>query len=172
MKEPSVSVLNHDELIGLIYDRKTGNCIDPTVFDRIRYFSRDDFDYRQRTEVKPFYTVLQINNKVIGIAKAGFYSLSAKSERNWSISFFSVDKNFRGNGYSRLMVNALFEYAKLNNFEISPSAYSILGKERVHHLLKEYADIHGVKFYNEVRMHDAEWMYVVVDGKKLHKSEI
>lgn len=172
MKNPKVSVLNHDQLLELIYNRKTGECSDLSVFKRIRYFSPNDFDYTQKTQVKPFYTVLQIGGKIVGIAKAGYYSLSAKDERNWSISFFSIDKDYRGKGYSRLMVNALFEYAKQNDFDISPSAYSILGKERVYHLLIEYAAIHGVKFYDEVRMHDAEWMYVVVDGKKLHQSEV
>lgn len=172
MDNPVVSILDFDQFLNLVYNKKTGECNDPTVFDRIRYFSNGDFHYMQRDKVKPFFAVLTIKNKIIGLAKAGYFDLSAKSERNWSISFFSIDKEYRGLGYSRLMVDAIFRHAKLNNYEISPSCYTVLGKEYVHHLLVEYAKIHDVLFYDEVTMHDLESMYVIVNGKKLHHTEV
>lgn len=166
----TVTIADYDQMLEMIYGED--GIKDATVYDRIRYFSSSDFGWMQRDKVKPFFSVLKEGEKIIGLAKAGYFDLSAKSPLDWSISFFSIDKNYRGNGYSRMMVEAIFKHAKEKGYEISPSYYSVLGNERVKHLLEMYAEKYGVKFYQHDRMHDIESMYVVVEGKKLHYTEV
>lgn len=165
----SVEVLKPDELFNSIYDFDEYELKDKTIYDRIRYFSGNDFGYN----VNPmFFTVLKLNEKIIGVAKCGYYSMNAHSDNNYSISFFSIDKNYRGNNYARLMCDKLFSYAKDNNLDISSSSYTVLGKEQLEHLFIEYANKYNVKFYNAEHMHDSEDSYKIIDGKKLHKSEL
>lgn len=166
-----VSVLDFEQMAQLIF--KDGENYDESVFKRIRYFSPDDFCYLQKEKVKPFFVVLQDNDKIIGVAKVGYFDLSAHNINNWSISFFSIDKDYRGNGHARLMTNAIFEHAKLKQYEISSSTYTVLGKQHLQHLFNEYANLHNVIFYDHTGyLHDTENMYVVVNGRKLHYSEV
>lgn len=167
-----LKVLNHDEMLDLVFDKERGLLKDPTVFKRIRYFSEHDFNYSQKTQVKPIYFVLLDKEKIVAVAKIGYYSLSAQNEKTYSVSFLSIDKNYRGFKYSRILVNAIFKYAKENDLEMSTSAYTVLGKESLKHLFNEYAKKYDVTFYDREDMHDAEWMYVTKDGRKYHKSEI
>ena len=163
------AVLTSDELYKIIYDFDTHELKDKDIFNRIRYFSINDFGYNTNPM---FFTVLFLNNKIIGIAKCSYYMLNAHNENNYSISFFSIDKDYRGNNYARLLCDGLFKYAKENNLEISSSSYTVLGKEQLEHLFIEYANKYNVKFYNNERMHDTEDSYKIVNGKKLHISEI
>jgi len=165
-------VLNQQQAFDLIY--KDGEMKDETVFSRIRYFSGSDFGYSQDS-VKPFYAFALEGDKIVGVAKAGYYSLSAQNENTWSISFFSIDKNYRGRGLARPMADKLFEHAKMLKKEMSTSSYTVLGKECLQKIFNECAAKHGVKFYDKGpndSMHDAEWMYVTVNGRKLHKEEV
>ena len=52
--------------------------------------------------------VLLIDDKIIGIAKVDYYSKPTSI-----IKLFSIDKEYRGCGYSRLMADALFNEAKI-----------------------------------------------------------
>lgn len=145
---------------------------DISIEDRIRFFSFRNFG--SLGEDKEFYSFLLLENKVIGIAHVGYYSLSVDNERTWSISFLSIDKDFRSLGYSKLLVDAVFKEAKTRGLDISTSSYTVLGKEYLQKQFNEYAEKYGVKFYDkpeEWGLIDAEWMYKIVDGKKLHKDE-
>lgn len=170
MKNISICIVNYDELLKMVYNED--GLVDKTIFNRIRYFSNDDFSWEQKEKVKPFFSILKENDKIIGIAKCGYFDLSAKSKNDWSISFFSIDKNYRNLGYSHILAEEIFKYAKNNGYEISTSAYTILGKERLNHLFLLYSNKYNVKFYNNDRMHDCESMYSIINGKKLHYSEI
>jgi len=168
----SVHVYDMEQLFNRLYDGS--ELKDKTVYKRIRYFSGNDFNWSQR-DTNPYYVSLEMGDKVIGLAKVGYYSMSARNENNYSISFFSIDKDFRGNKYSRLMADKLFAEAKKRGLEISTSSYTVLGKEHLQHLFNEYADKHRVVFYDKTEddfMHDTEREYVTVNGKKLHRSEI
>lgn len=86
-----------------------------------------------------------------------------------------VDKDYRGNNYARLMCDELFKYAKEMNYEISTSSYTVLGKEYLQHLFNEYAKKYNVIFHDKKdsdHLHDTESYYKIVNGKKLHISEI
>lgn len=173
MKSVTVKVVDYKGVLPYIFG-KIG-LIDETIFDRIRYFHWSCFSYSQEHNVKPFFVLLLEDTKIIGVAKVGYFDLSAHNERDWSISFFSIDKHYRGKGYSRLMADALFSHAKEVGYEISTSSYTVLGKAHLQHLFNEYANKHGVIFHDKKEtdyLHDTEDYYVIVDGKKLHKDEV
>ncbi len=166
----TVSIENVKSLSKQIYNSQ-GDKYDETVFNRIRYFTPDDLGYGSEYRNKPFFVVLKEYEKIIGIAKVGYYSLSSNQENDYSISYFSIDKDYRYNGYARLMCDELFKYAKNNYLEISTSAYTVLGKEQLQKLFNEYAKKYNVVFYDRDDMHDAEYMYKIVNGKKLHRQQ-
>lgn len=147
---------------------------DETVFDRIRYFSSFDLGYMSERECKPYFVVLTENTtqKIIGIAKVGYFSGSAMHENQYSISFFSIDKDYRYSGYARLMCDELFKYAKEKGYEMSTSQYTVLGKRQLEKLFVEYANKYNVTFYNNEGMHDNEYKYEEKDGKLYRKDEI
>lgn len=164
-----VKTLNSIEANHLFF----GGKIDKTIQDRIRFFN-----FRSACplgEGMEFYTFLLDKDKIIGMAHVGYYSLNAVSENNWSISFLSIDKNYRYKGYSKLIVEEIFKQAKKRNLEISTSTYTVLGKE---HLQKQFNTIskkYSVKFYDKPDdwgLMDVENMYMIIDGKKLHKNEL
>lgn len=165
-----VESMDYDGFFKLIYG-KGGMPEDETVFDRIRFMSTFDFDWRQKQDVKPYFVVLFDNNKVIGVAKMGYFNMSAESENEYSISYFSIDKEYRNNGYSRLMANEVFKLAKEKGFDMSTSSYSFVGFKKLRHLFNEYAKKWGVKFKDKKdddSLHDAEWMY---DDNLIHMHE-
>jgi len=146
---------------------------DYTVFDRIIYLDNSDFSYYEK-DVNAFFVVLteKTTNKIIGVSKIGYFNLSAYNKNNYSISYFSIDKNYRYSGYSRLMCDALFKHAKLKGYEISTSQYTVLGKNQLEKLFIEYANKYKVKFYNNIGKHDTEKEYTEVDGKLYRNDEI
>lgn len=146
-----VEVYSSNELEKIIY--KNGQLKDLTLFKRIRYFSNSDFGWGE-LQNKPYYVALFDKDKIIGVAKIGHYSLNAKHDKNYSISFFSIDKDYRNMGLSRLMCDALFEFAKENGFDISTSTYTYLGKMYLQKLFNEYSKKHNVIFYDK---DDKDW---------------
>jgi hypothetical protein len=88
-----------------------------------------------------YYIVLMSGNLIIGMAKVGYYSKTTSV-----IRFFTIDPNFRGNQYSRLMADALFKEARIRGKKIGVSLYTGLGKARLQPLFNEYAKKHGVPF--------------------------
>lgn len=141
---------------------------DDTIYDRIRFFDVTDL----REKDKQFFTVLKSNDKVIGITRAAHFSLSSRDENDLSISYFSIDKDYRYKGYSHLMMDKLFEYAGKNNYTISTSSYSYLGKIQLQKLIHKYAKKYSVELIDKDEMLDHEGMYKEVDGKYYHKEEI
>jgi predicted GNAT family N-acyltransferase len=113
---------------------------------------------------------------IVGVAKVAYYSLNARNENDLSISFCSIDKNYRGLGLSKLMTDAIFAEAARKNYEISTSSYTVLGKMYLQKSFNECAKKYNVVFHDmdeEDGLIDAEWMYVKMpDGKLLHNSEI
>lgn len=170
-----VKIFSRDKLRNYLFDFDKHTYKDPTIFKRIRFFSESDLWNYDKEPKDTYYTVLFKENYIIGLAKIDFYSTSAPNKNTLSIAFFSIDKNFRGHKYSRLMANELFKEAKKRNKEIQTSSYTVLGKEYLQHLFNEYAKKHSVIFHDkskEESLHDAEWMYKTVNGKKLHHSEL
>ncbi len=163
-----VSVLNYSEMLSKVYNG--GGLIDPTIFDRIRYFSRDDFDWLQK-DLKPFYVVLTLDSKIIGLVKCTYYEMDALHEKNFSLSFFSIDMQYRNFGYSRLMADKLFEYASVNGIELNTSTYTYLGKLKLQKIMLEMALKYNVVFNDKKdtdHLNDGEWIY---DKNLIHQNE-
>ena len=115
---------------------------DDTIEKRIKYLNITNIsDSTPASFENAYYIVLLIGDKIIGVAKVDYYSKPTSV-----IRFFSIDKEYRGCGYSRLMADALFNEAKNRNKNITTALYTQLGKTRLQHLFNEYAKKHGVKF--------------------------
>lgn len=169
-----IEVFNNSEnLAKRIWD-ENGELIDPTIFDRIRYFSYNDFSYMQK-DVNAFFVVMFDDDKVIGVAKVGYYSMNAKSENNYSISFLSIDKDYRKMGLARLMCDRLFKTAKEKGYDISTSSYTFIGKKFLQHLFNEYSKKYDVKFYDKTEedsLIDTEDSYIPYKDTLINKHEI
>ena len=141
---PKVLTLNSQQLSQLVMNTNysDGYFKDDTIEDRIEFFNITNIsDSTPASNENAYYVVLLIGDKIIGVAKVGYYSKSTSV-----IKFFSIDKEYRGGGYSRMMADALFNEAKNRNKNIATSLYTQLGKTHLQHLFNEYAKKHGVKF--------------------------
>ena len=127
-------------------------------------------------EGQEFYSFLCDGDKIIGVAHVGYYSINAKNEKNWSISYLSIDKNFRNKGYSKLLVDEVFRNAKILNLEISTSSYTFLGKKYLQKNFNDSAKKHEVVFYDKPDdwyLIDAESHYLLQEnGVYFHKDEL
>ncbi len=87
---PKVNVLNPMELNHLVrdgYDFK-----DKTIENRIEFFNLNNItDSTPSKFENSYYIVLSLGDKIIGVAKVGYYSKSTSV-----IRFFSIDKEYRG----------------------------------------------------------------------------
>ena len=154
-----VDTLDFSEFFKKIYGSSGGSPNDETIYDRIRYLSEDDFHYTQK-DIDPHFIVLEKEDKIIGIAKLAHYPYYDNNV--YSISYFSIDKNYRNKGYSRIMADELFKYAKNNNWTINTSKYSYVGFKKLRPILNEYAIKYNVTFIDrkdDDELHDGKWMY-------------
>ena len=140
-KTPKVLTLNptglHHLVMGDNHDFK-----DKTIEDRIEFFNLNNLnDSTPAMYNNAYFIVLMLGNKIIGVTKIGYYSKTTSV-----IRFFSIDKEYRGGGYSRLMADALFKEAKNRGKNIATSLYTELGKSHLQHLFQEYAKKNDVKF--------------------------
>jgi predicted acetyltransferase len=164
---PKVMTLDYKQFFKKIYGNG-GMPLDGTVFDRIRYFSHLDFHWMQE-ELKGQYTVLELGDKIIGIAKVAHYKNHKDEPNVFSITFFSIDLQYRNRGYSRIMAEELFRNAKEKNLDLDSSRYTVLGKLKLQALFNEMANKYGVKFQEQLDyMHDGEHCY---DENLVHINE-
>jgi ribosomal protein S18 acetylase RimI-like enzyme len=140
---PKVLTLNSHQFAQLVMNTNysDGYFKDDTIEDRIEFFNITKIPDTPASFENAYFIVLLIGDKIIGIAKVDYYSKPTSI-----INFFSIDKEYRGCGYSRLMVDALFNEAKNRNKNITTSLYTQLGKTHLQHLFNEYTKKHGVKF--------------------------
>lgn len=139
---------------------------DTTVFDRIRFFGRDDISWYEDSS-KPYFMVLTINNKIVGMAKIGYY----KSDGGYCLSFLSIDIKHRNKGYCRIIADEMFRFLKEKNLDLRTSSYTFVGKTKMQHILNECAVKHDVLFIDKKdtdSLIDAEYMY---DENLIHKNE-
>ena len=141
-----------------------------SVFDRIRFLSRREFSYWD-LEKETYYIVLFENSKIIGVAKIGYYPIDSNHEKDFSIPFFSIDKEYRNQGYSHVLADKLFETAKEKGLDIRTSTYTYVGYLKLKPLFNKYADKHGVIFTDkdDSDLIDYKHMY---DDDLNHKNEI
>lgn len=141
----SVTVLDYKGCFQLIYGNG-GMPKDKTVYERIRFFHPECFSWSQETEVKPYFVVLQDGKKVVGMAKIGQYKMNNHHEKDYSLSFLSIDIAYRNKGLARVIVDKLFEFLKDKDFELKTSSYTYVGKIKLQKILNEMATKWEVKF--------------------------
>lgn len=114
--------------------------------DDLKYFSLDDVGWMNREGESVFFVVL-IGERIVGIAKLQKSPHERDIERNlWWTSYITVDPKYQGMGHSRLLVDALFKYAKEHNIVIQGSSRSKMGQERLGHLIDQYSKKYGVEY--------------------------
>ncbi len=145
MENFKVSILNYSEFFKLIYG-DGGLPKDKTVYNRIRFFDSSTFGWSQESSVKPYFIVLQDGNKLIGLAKIGYYSYDCSHEKEYSLSFLSIDIDYRNKGLTRVMADKLFQFLKEQNMDLNTSSYTYVGKIKLQKILNETAAKWGVKF--------------------------
>lgn len=168
-----VKVFTKDELEKVIWGNG-GMPKDESVFKRIKYFSTSDFSWYQ-DKVNAFFVVLFQYDRIIGVAKVGYFEFTAQNTNTYSISYFSIDKDYRKQGLSHMMCDALFQYAKEKGYEVSTSAYTFMGKRYLQKLFNSYALKYDVKFYDKQdtdSLMDNEDQYVSYKDTMVHKSEL
>lgn len=156
-----IKTYNHSEFFKLVYG-SGGMPNDETIFNRIRYLHSDELKNRILVDENQFYyIVLFKGKKIIGIAKLGYYSNSSEHEKQYGISFLSIDKEYRGRGYSNLLADEMFKLAKEKCLDVATSTYTVVGYKKLKPLFNKYAKKHGVKFTDkdDKSLMDAEWMY-------------
>lgn len=141
---------------------------DNSINSRIRFFYINDIYDKD----KQFFVVLKYNNKVIGVVRVSYFPFSSKNKNDLFISYFSIDKNYRYLGYSKLMLDILFKHAKQNNYTILTSSYTVLGKLQLQKQLHYYANKYNVKLIDKDEMLDHDKMYIKKGDKLYHNSEI
>lgn len=167
-KNIRVETFDCEQMEKLIYG-SDGTPQDKTIFDRIRFFSSEDFKWISNDN-KPYYSVLFDKDKIIAVAKIGYYSMNSEHENDYSISFFSIDIEYRNNGLSHLLADELFRFAKEKGLDIRTSTYTYVGYLKIKPLFNKYSEKHGVKFLDrdDSSLMDAEWMY---DKNLIHRNE-
>ena len=139
------------------------------IFKRIRYFTSSDIGYMS-DDIDPHFIVLKSGEKIIGLCKLGNYM--SDSDGVYSISFFTIDKNYRNKGYSRILADELFRFAKERGWVIKTSTYTYVGFKKLRHLLNEYSKKHDVNFIDKKdddHLMDHPDMY---DDQLNHKDDI
>lgn len=149
-----VKILGNDELRDHIYGfYEDGNEEEYKRFspsrpgksasDVFKYFAKSDLT---RDSIQVFPCVF-IGDKIVGMAKLQKSPHDDEIKENiWWISFISVDPKYQGMGYSRLLVDALFKYAKDHDIVVQGSSRTKMGQERLGHLIDQYSKKYGVEY--------------------------
>lgn len=109
--------------------------------DKFKYFG--DLTGNDHEACNYFFCVI-VNGDIVGVTKfkvGGSYSFSAPEYNNW-ISYVCVTKEHQSKGYSKIMLEGLFKFAKEHNLSVLSSGYSSEGylriRPRMHKLAKEF----------------------------------
>jgi len=137
---------------------------DDTIKKRIRFF--DYSDSNTWFDKKPRFTVMFADDLIIGICKIDSYD---NSEADYSISYFSIDKDFRNRKITRLMINTLFDYILDGDYTLDSSSCTHPGMTKLKPLIDKIAEERGVKWTSNDRRHDTETSY---DDDFLHYQEM
>lgn len=138
------------------------------IFDKIRFFQPNDLSFLS-DKIKPHFILLEKNNEIIGLSKIANYPYD--NDNVYSVSFFTIDKEFRNKGYSRLMLDELFKLAKQKGWILKSSSYTYVGFIKLRKLFNEYAKKYLVEFIDKKdddHLIDTKHMY---DDNLIHRDE-
>ena len=128
--------------------------MDPTLKDeKISYYDLSEFMNNDDSEL----LVIELNNEVVasGYAKIKEDRPYLKHDKQGYLGFMFVPENHRGNGYNKLIVNALLSWCKSKNvneirldvYDDNPSALRAYQKAGFkNHLINMRLDINDIDF--------------------------
>ncbi len=134
-----VSILNSDELVGVIYkgenvpkDNRFLRHSDGGVF---RYFDIRTLNQENiKNDLK--FVVLKENDLIVGIS---CLQKDPWKENNFWVTGISVDSKYQGKGYGRKLCEATVDFAVENGVSLQPSTYKEEGEVKLKHILEEEA---------------------------------
>jgi hypothetical protein len=150
-----------EEFVKSLYDYDNMDLKDPTIEKRIRYFNfNNDMGYSFNENTFHFI-VLYDKDKVIGICKIGHYSGNERGDdpNYMSISYCSIDRNYRGKGYLNIMIEELMKLCKEKGFDLGSSSWTVAGNVKLRPTIKKWAKKYGVDFLDHDRRFDTESLY-------------
>ena len=127
---------------------------DETLTKRIRYFNTSDVS--SWYDVNPKFTVMFADELIIGICKIDDYE---NEPQDFTISYFSIDRDFRNRKLTRLMIDTLFDFISDGNYTLNSSSWTHPGMTKLKPLLDKIAEERGIKWITNDRKMDGEWMY-------------
>lgn len=90
---------------------------------RIRFFDIDKFSRNEFPHIIMFDG--NANDKIIGICKIGNYDNN--NPNHYVISYCSIDKEYRGEGYLNSLIEGLAKFCKENNYTLGSSEWTVPG---------------------------------------------
>jgi ribosomal protein S18 acetylase RimI-like enzyme len=150
-----------EEFREILYDKDTYLLKDPTLQSRIRYMDIG-MDLSAYNDTNNFhFIVLYEKEKIIGVCKIGHYSLNefGDDQKYMSISYCSIDKDYRNKGYLKIMIEELMKLCKKRGFYLGASSWTVPGNVKLRPTIKKYAKKYGVKFIDHNNKHDTEYYY-------------
>jgi GNAT superfamily N-acetyltransferase len=81
-----------------------------------------------------FFSILELNGKIIGIA--GLME-NPNDKKNFWFTSISIDPKYQGKGYSRKLIDEVFNFSEKHADSIKLSTYSPMGTERIKRYIEE-----------------------------------
>lgn len=100
-----------------------------------KYFELEDLiDFRKKES--NFYSVVTVDDKIVGLSGL---EKDPDREKNLWMTFVSIDPKYQGKGYSRKLVEEIFEFVQNQGCSLQLSIYSEEGEKRLKKIIQEIA---------------------------------
>jgi GNAT superfamily N-acetyltransferase len=156
-------VFNLDEARDFIwkdYNYKTNTLKWGNLQEKLKYFSFDDFSplwsYDNYLNTLRFVIVHDEKN-IFGILKMANFKLSG--EKDYSISYISVDEKYRNLGIGKLLIKSAIEYYNDNfkdKYRLRGSQYSVLGWKYIRPIILKEIEKYNIEWVENVVGHGHE----------------
>lgn len=113
------------------------------LFDRIRYFTSEDFNFHHENSIAWYHLMRAQNKQIIGMLKLEQNPHDAKEV--W-LNFVSVDVNYRNQGIAKQLLASGFNHVHQLNKNLQVSSYTYFGgkyiRREIAKLKQKYPDMH------------------------------
>lgn len=153
----TISVLKPDEFRKNY--QKFYNHKDIDLKDKIKYFDYYDmsipFSASKSYEETMRLITIYNSNDIIGVCKIAYW----EGSQNFAVSYLSVNTDYQNQGFSRILINKLFEYfAKTYpNETLHMSGYSVKGWKYLRKYIVISSEIHNVTISEKAIEYITEW---------------
>jgi hypothetical protein len=131
-------LLFKSDLEKLVYDKLNGKL--KKEFEEIRYFF-PSMDLSQKSI--SVFSYVMVGDEIAGLSKL---EKNPYQKNVWWISFISVREKYQGKGYSKILIEELFKFAKKNKIKILGSSRTEQGSERLPKTIEKYSKEYGVEY--------------------------